>query len=399
MSNGFPAAARRWAGSARSSRQGGPVRAGSDSLRRQWRRRASCRVRTAAVLRGGGCWSGSRRAPPLSACRRLPPARLDPGQPGSRASSVGPRTGCPRRRGPVAMPSRPPSVPMPVGRSHPGDLAEGGLFVSLSGGLPGDLGGVSLCRRGRRPPPRESQSPGRVEVVRDRAHHLATFRGPGRGECGRSGGGGRGRGEERRWWSSGGGGVSGRARTPARRPADSHQRLTPVTAATARPEKRSGTVSLITTGPIVPGNAVCVGWAASGRGQEAQSPRAHGRDDPQPSPVQWRILGVTLAVGFMALLDNAIVTPSDPISMQAGLGDDHVDHPGGRVRVASRSSRRWSQAADWVTCTGDGALMMIGLTGLSPRGQSPPLPSSRRRPRAGDRGPRGSRGCPPRPLL
>ena len=39
----------------------------------------------------------------------------------------------------------------------------------------------------------------------------------------------------------------------------------------------------------------------------------------QPSPVRWRILGVTLAVGFMALLDVTIVNVAIP-SMQSGLG-------------------------------------------------------------------------------
>ena len=55
----------------------------------------------------------------------------------------------------------------------------------------------------------------------------------------------------------------------------------------------------------------------------------------QPSPVRWRILGVTLAVGFMALLDVTIVNVAIP-SMQAGLRYDHVDHPVGGVRVRPR---------------------------------------------------------------
>ncbi|MDN5805557.1 MAG: MFS transporter, partial [Microlunatus sp.] len=40
-----------------------------------------------------------------------------------------------------------------------------------------------------------------------------------------------------------------------------------------------------------------------------------------PDPHRWRILGVTLVVGFMALLDVTIVNVAIP-SMQTGLDTD-----------------------------------------------------------------------------
>ena len=44
-------------------------------------------------------------------------------------------------------------------------------------------------------------------------------------------------------------------------------------------------------------------------------------DDAQPDPRRWRILGVTLVVGFMSLLDVTIVNVALP-SIRAGLGTD-----------------------------------------------------------------------------
>ncbi len=52
-------------------------------------------------------------------------------------------------------------------------------------------------------------------------------------------------------------------------------------------------------------------------GQEGQE--GYGEPAYEPDPRRWRILGVTLVVGFMALLDVSIVNVAIP-SMRTGLG-------------------------------------------------------------------------------
>ncbi len=83
----------------------------------------------------------------------------------------------------------------------------------------------------------------------------------------------------------------------------------------------------------------------------------------QPSPVRWRILGVTLAVGFMALLDVTIVNVAIP-SMQAGLGTTTATIQWVVSGYALAFGLTLVAGGRLGDVYGRRALMMIGLTGF-----------------------------------
>ena len=83
----------------------------------------------------------------------------------------------------------------------------------------------------------------------------------------------------------------------------------------------------------------------------------------QPSPARWRILGVTLAVGFMALLDVTIVNVAIP-SMQTGLATDTATIQWVVSGYALAFGLTLVAGGRLGDVYGRRALMMIGLTGF-----------------------------------
>ena len=260
------------------------------------------------------------------------------------------------------MPSRPPS-PMPVGGTTP-ETSPRVVFFPFAAD-PDDLGGVALRDQGVAAG-QEDQSPGHVEVVGDRAGHLGLRGarrcrgGRGRGERGR----GRGRGR-RGWWRWG---RRGRPTGSDRWSGPDRPRCSRSPRPRRGRRRRTGTVVSSPPTPLSPA-MLCVGRACAWAGQHPGGPERQNRAVPtdetttQPSPVRWRILGVTLAVGFMALLDVTIVNVAIP-SMQAGLGTTTATIQWVVSGYALAFGLTLVAGGRLGDVYGRRALMMIGLTGF-----------------------------------